>query len=223
MGRVRALLFDIDGTLSDSDDRMVADLQSYLRHLPGMGNEQKRHDLARSLVRAIETPGNFVLEMADRLGLDGLIARVLDHRARLSELVVERFPIIAGVPSMLEALRGRYPMAVVSARNEVSSRQFLQLNGLEERFELLVTSQTCRLTKPFAEPLLYAASHLNVPIENCLMIGDTVTDVRAARAAGAQSLSVLCGFGTERELRRSGTHWILESTALLAGLLKAED
>ena len=51
------------------------------------------------------------------------------------------------------------------------------------------------------------------------MIGDTVVDVRAARAAGAQSLSVLCGFGTEKELRAAGTQAILPSTADLTKLL----
>ena len=84
---------------------------------------------------------------------------------------------------------------------------------------MVVTSQTCRRSKPFADPLLYAASQLAIPIENCLMIGDTVTDVRAAKAAGAQSLSVLCGFGLEKELRRAGTQEILASTSELATYL----
>ncbi len=51
------------------------------------------------------------------------------------------------------------------------------------------------------------------------MIGDTVTDIRAAKAAGAQSLSVLCGFGLEKELRRAGTQEILASTSELAAYL----
>ena len=51
------------------------------------------------------------------------------------------------------------------------------------------------------------------------MIGDTVTDVRAAKAAGAQSLSVLCGFGQEDELRKAGTNAILPSTSMLATYL----
>jgi ribonucleotide monophosphatase NagD (HAD superfamily) len=51
------------------------------------------------------------------------------------------------------------------------------------------------------------------------MIGDTVTDVRAALAAGAQSMSVLCGFGTEKELLKAGTHAVLPSTSLLSTYL----
>lgn len=120
---------------------------------------------------------------------------------------------------MLESLKASYPLAVVSARNEVTTRHFLRLNQLEEYFQVVVTSQTCQRTKPFADPLLFAARELGVPIENCLMIGDTVTDIRAAKAAGAQSLSVLCGFGLEAELRRAGTQKILPTTSDLVAYL----
>ncbi len=124
---------------------------------------------------------------------------------------------------MLDALHKRYPFAVVSARNSVTVEKFLRVNDLHSYFDIVISSQTCEKTKPFPEPLLFAASELGVPIENCLMIGDTLTDVRAALAAGAQSLSVLCGFGTEKELRKSGTHHILHSTSELAALLNEQN
>ena len=57
---------------------------------------------------------------------------------------------------------------------------------------------------------------MNIKPEECLMIGDTTVDIRAAKAAGAQSVGVLCGFGQENELRQSGADLILESTSLLA-------
>jgi len=170
-------------------------------------------------VHFAETPGNWLLEMADRLNLDPHLAAFLDRRASEKEASLENFPAIAGVLPMLEALSGQFPLAIVSARNEVTTHHFLRLNQLEGFFPVVVTSQTCPRTKPFADPLLYAAEQLAIPIENCLMIGDTVTDIRAAKAAGAQSLSVLCGFGLENELRRAGTQEILASTNELASFL----
>jgi len=159
-----------------------------------------------------------LLGLADRLHMDNLIAKVLDQRAhrRASH---SSYPVIPGVPQMLQALSLRYPMAVVSARNALTTHAFLEHNALEPYFAIVVTSQTCPHTKPFPDPLLYAAHALDVPIQDCLMIGDTVVDVRAARAAGAQSLSVLCGFGTEKELSAAGTQAILPSTADLTKLL----
>ena len=217
--RVRALLVDVDGTLSDSDDHMVSRFTSKLTFMDRIFKPGTAHRVARSFVHFAETPGNWLLQMADRLNLDSLLAAMLDRRANQKEAELENFPAIAGILPMLKILSGRFPLAIVSARNEVTTQHFLRLNQLEEYFQVVVTSQTCPRTKPFADPLVYAAEKLGVPIENCLMIGDTVTDIRSAKAAGAQTLSVLCGFGLEKELRRAGTQEILVSTSELATYL----
>ena len=218
LSRVKALLFDVDGTLSDSDDQLIQRLFNLLKPTRFIIPEPKARSLSRRLVMRLESPGNTLLGLADRLQIDNLIAKVLDQRAR-RRAPHASYPVIPGVPQMLQNLSLRYPLAVVSARNALTTHAFLEHNALEPYFAVVVTSQTCPHTKPFPDPLLYAAHALSVPIQECLMIGDTVVDVRAARAAGAQSLSVLCGFGTEKELRAAGTQAILPSTADLTKLL----
>lgn len=217
--RVKALIFDVDGTLSDSDDHMVESLYNRLQFLRKPLGEGKLKQFSRWFVRTAEGPGNWLLESADRLSLDHLIAAFFDKRTSARELLAEHYPLIPGVLPMLQALSSRYPFAIVTARNEVNTSRFLKINQLEPFFPIVVSSQTCPRTKPFPDPLFHAAEKLGVPIETCLMVGDTVTDVRAAKAAGAQSVSVLCGFGTEKELRKAGTHAILESTSQLATFL----
>lgn len=221
--KIKALLFDIDGTLSDSDDEMVASIYARMAWLSPPFKEMGLHTFARQLVRFFQAPANRFLAFLDHIGVDSHLARFLDHRARKKKAVPEDFPVIPGVRPMLDALHKRYPFAVVSARNSVTVEKFLRVNDLHSYFDIVISSQTCEKTKPFPDPLLFASSELGVPIENCLMIGDTLTDVRAALAAGAQSLSVLCGFGTEKELRKSGTHHILASTSELADLLNEKD
>lgn len=218
--RVKALLFDVDGTLSDSDDRMVEVISDKLSFLKRFISEEKLLRFARRIVYFTERPGNWALELADRLSLDHLIAKYLDWQEIKRNNPAEAFPMIPGIVPMLDELSSEYPFAIITARNEITTRQFLSHNDLEPYFPLVVSSQICQRTKPFADPLLHAAEILGVPIENCLMIGDTVTDVRAAKAAGAQSLSVLCGFGQEKDLRRAGTDKILPTTSLLADFLK---
>ena len=219
LSRVQALLFDVDGTLADSDDQLIQRLVNLLKPARFIIPEPKARSLSRRLVMRLESPGNTLLGLADRLQIDNLIAKVLDQRAR-RRAPHASYPVIPGVPQMLQNLSLRYPLAVVSARNALTTHAFLEHNALEPYFAVVVTSQTCPHTKPFPDPLLYAAHALSVPIQECLMIGDTVVDVRAARAAGAQSLSVLCGFGTEKELRAAGTQEILPSTADLANFLE---
>ncbi len=218
--RVQALLFDIDGTLSDSDDQWTARFQRLLkpikRWLPGGDGLST----ARWLVMSLETPGNFSLMLLDRLGLDGPVSRLLNRMARRSgEWKPKHFLAIPGVVEMLPRLAERYPLGVVSARGEKSSLAFLEQFDLRRHFQVVVTAQTCRYTKPFPDPVLHAAQALGVGVENCVMIGDTTVDLHAGRSAGAQTIGVLCGFGRRGELERAGADLILETTAGVEAVL----
>ena len=73
--------------------------------------------------------------------------------------------------------------------------------------------QDTRRLKPHPEPVQLAAQRLGVPVEKCVMIGDTTVDVKSGRRAGAWSVGVLCGFGEPKELARAGAHLVLDSTA----------
>ena len=70
--------------------------------------------------------------------------------------------------------------------------------------------------------MVWAARQMGLEPQECLMIGDTTVDIRAGKAAGAQTVGVLCGFGDEKELRRAGADLILPSTADLAQVLFGE-
>jgi phosphoglycolate phosphatase-like HAD superfamily hydrolase len=120
---------------------------------------------------------------------------------------------------MLARLKGHFPMAVVSARDEGGTLAFLERFGLTKYFDAIVTGLSAEHTKPYPDPILLAAKKMDTPPEACLMIGDTTVDILAGRSAGAQTIGVLCGFGEEPELRRLGADLILERTPLLADLL----
>ena len=195
--RIKALIFDVDGTLSDSDDRMVETLYERLLFLRSVFPGERLLRFSRWFIHSAEGPGNWFLEMADRLNLDHLIAAYFDRRANSKAHLPHHFPLIPGVMPMLETLIGRYPVAIVTARNEVTTREFLRTNALDGYFPIVISSQTCKKTKPFPEPLLHAADRMNVPIENCLMIGDTVTDVGGFGRRGAISLG-LVRFGRKK-------------------------
>ena len=225
LDRIQALIFDIDGTLSDTDDHMVKQLSNWLSPFRWLFKDRQTQKFSRRMIMAFETPGNFIYSALDTLGLDKILAKLFDQSARKKHsrhAPSDLFILLPGIKEMLETLSEKYPMAVVSARNEVSSQLFLHHFGLAPYFKNIVTSQTCPHTKPYPDPLLYAAEQLAVPIENCLMIGDTIVDVDAALAAGAQSLSVLCGFGKEKELIKAGTHHILAETSQLSVLLRSK-
>ncbi len=219
--RVQALLFDVDGTLSDTDDALVQRLAGMMRPFRALlpGGDPK--DAARWLVMWGESPTNAVLGWGDRLGLDNLIAHIGDwlHALPLPRRK-RRFWLIPGVREMLEVLAQHYPLGVVSVSGKHRTQAFLDQFDLNGFFRVVVTGQTCRHTKPYPDPILWAAQALGVLPQACLVIGDTTVDIRAGLAAGAQTVGVLCGFGTENELRRAGAHLILSTTSDLLHLFK---
>ncbi len=218
---VRAVLFDIDGTLRDTDDELVHRLSRWLRPLAWLGREHWPRAVARALVMAAEMPFNWLYTWADRLHLDNLLARGLAGRPR-SARKGHGYRLVPGVRAMLDALAARYPLGVVSAGTASSTEGFLEATGLRPYFQVVVSGQTYTRTKPHPEPVRRAAEALGVPPQATLMVGDTTVDILAGRAAGAQTVGVLCGFGTARELRRAGAHLLLPSTAMLAEILSGE-
>lgn len=213
--KVRALCFDVDGTLSDTDDLYAEKVAKYL---PRFLFKDVDH-AARRFVMWIEAPGNALLGLADRLHLDDEMVAVIDWLSRHRKHSSKTFLLVPGVDEMLKQLHGRYPMSVVSARDEKGTMRFLERFDLVKYFDAIITGLSARHTKPYPDPVLLAAQKMNVAPENCLMIGDTTVDIRAGKSAGAQTVGVLCGFGEEPELRKIGADEIIEDTTKLLGLL----
>lgn len=216
--KVRALCFDVDGTLSDTDDLYA---QKVSRFLPRFLFKDPDHT-ARRLVMWIESPGNALLGFADTVGLDDEMVAVINWLYRHRKHSSKKFLLVPGVDEMLKQLHGRYPMSVVSARDERGTMTFLEQYDLVRYFDAVVTGLSAEHTKPYPDPVLLAAKKMNVPPENCLMIGDTTVDIRAGKAAGAQTVGVLCGFGEEPELRKFGADEVLEDTTKLLEILTVD-
>ena len=223
VSRIRAICFDVDGTLSDTDDQMVAQFVKFLRPVNYLLRKQPLPFVARRMVMALESPAHLLMGVPDFLGLDEPAAwlfsginRAIWRRRR------NNFLLVSGVREMLQSLRQRYPLAVVSARDAISTRAFLEQYGLLPFFQCIATAQTCYHTKPFPDPILWAARQINVPPGSCLMVGDTSVDMRAGRAAGAQKVGVLCGFGGRAELEKYGADLILATTPELTMVLEEE-
>jgi HAD superfamily hydrolase (TIGR01549 family) len=220
--RVKAICFDVDGTLSDTDNHMVDSLVKSLRGIRWLIPESTQTMIIRTVVMSIESPGNFLYNLADRLGIDQVALNLSDwlnqHTRRRKP---ENFWIVPGVEELLVELGNRFPLSIVSARSRLGIEAFLDQFQLTSRFQAVATSQTCRHTKPFPDPVIWAASQMGVRAEDCLMVGDTVVDIQAGKAAGAQTVGVLCGFGTQRELERAGADSLLNSTGDLLELFRS--
>jgi N-acetyl-D-muramate 6-phosphate phosphatase len=219
LSRIRALCFDVDGTLSDTDDLWVQQVERIIHPLRILFPGRQVHPFARWAVMGIETPGNLVYYLLDRFRLDQQVARLYNVMARRQRSRPRSYLLIPQVQETLHQLHAHFPMAVVSAGDRFSTAAFLEHFEFTPLFRAIATSQTCEYTKPFPHPILWAAGQMGVPPQECLMIGDTTVDIRAGKAAGAQTVGVLCGFGTRDELLRAGADLVLPATSDLISIL----
>jgi len=214
ISRIKALCFDVDGTLSDTDDLYA---QKIVDILPRFLFPDPMHT-ARRIVMWVEAPGNALLGFADTIGIDDEMTVFIDWMNRHRKHTLKKFLLVPDVDKMLALIQGRYPMAIVSARDEKSTMRFLTQFDLCKYFDTIVTGLSAPHTKPYPDPIILAAQKMGVNPQECLMIGDTTVDMRAGKFAGAQTLGVLCGFGEEAELKQLGADLILKSTSDLPQL-----
>jgi phosphoglycolate phosphatase-like HAD superfamily hydrolase len=210
------VLFDLDGTLMDSDDQVVERLALRLQRL----GWRYPYRAARSLVMAAEGPLNGLVTLLDVLGLDaallGMWAKLRGWRGGSAQ---PDHRLMEGADVMLTELKQRYRLVVVTTRGRQDARDFLAQHALSDLFEVVVARESTRRLKPHPEPVCRAANQLGMPVERCVMVGDTTMDVKSARRAGAKAVGVLCGFGERGELERAGADIVLDHVSDLSGVL----
>jgi HAD superfamily hydrolase (TIGR01549 family) len=194
---VRAILFDLDGTLIETDDELVQGLAGRLRPFHRLFTEPERQRWARRSLMRSEATVNGGITLLDRLRLDKLLFRLDDRFRRWRGIAKpEHFTAVAG---SIDALRGLaqkgLALGIVTSRSRKDAEAYLAQYQLDGLFQTVVTRDDVKRLKPHPMPVLRAAEALGLPPSQCVMVGDTGVDVRAAKAAGALSVGVLCGFG----------------------------
>jgi HAD superfamily hydrolase (TIGR01509 family) len=208
---IDAVLFDLDGTLVETSNRWAEGLAKRLAPLRRLWPQLDTATLARDLVMAIEMPANYLVSSLEHLGLTGVISGIADRVRRSKGLATRgQARLIAGSEALLEALAPQVKLAVVTTRARAEAHAFVRTAELERFFPVIITRQDVWRMKPHPAPVLAAAEQLGVEAQRCLLVGDTVMDVRAAKRAGAVAVGVLTGIANRRELERADADLILD-------------
>lgn len=192
---VRLALVDLDGTLIDSAPELAAAVDKMRRgvDLPPAGVEKVRgwigegmDELVRqALADAMEREPDETERREARTRFDTAYAEVIGTQSAPYPGVVE------GVDRLRAA---GVRTACITNKSRMFSISLLGALDLLNRFDLLIGGDAPHPKKPDAAPLLSAAERLDVPIEDCVMIGDSGIDVAAARAAGFPVWCVRTGY-----------------------------
>jgi phosphoglycolate phosphatase len=215
------ILIDVDGTLVDSVpdlafcvDEMMQQLgreprgETRVRNWVGNGVERL---VRRALIGKLDgEPANDEFEKAYPIFLD-LYA---DNTSKRSLL----YP---GVREGLDYLKAAgYALGCVTNKAAQFTIPLLKDPGVYDDFSIVVSGDTLEHKKPHPAPLLHAAEFFKVDPANALMVGDSISDVKAARAAGFSIACVPYGYNHGEDIRVAKPDLVIESIAALRNELE---
>ena len=223
MLRPKMILFDLDGTLLDSAPDLAFSVNVMLVKFgrPPCGEEDVRawvgNGTARLLGRALTgslegDPGTEVV--AEALPV---------FMAAYAENTLVRSTLYPGVREGLATLVGAgYRLGCVTNKAARFTTPVLLGLGLLDLFGIVLSGDTLPEMKPHPAPLLHAAAHFGVVPGESLMVGDSITDIQAARAAGFSIVCMSYGYNHGRDIRDAQPDAVIDNLmelpSLLAGL-----
>lgn len=214
------VLIDVDGTLVDSVPDIAFCANAMLQELDMATYNEER-------VR--EWIGNGVERLVRRalIGkLEGEPDEGLFHRAMplfldcYTHNVCVRSYLYPGVREGLAFLKAMgFKLGSVTNKAAQFTEPLLEKLGILDDFAIVISGDTLPHKKPHPEPLLHAARFFNVVPGQALLVGDSVNDVQAARAAGFQVACVTYGYNHGDDIREANPDAVMDSLAELPRLL----
>jgi len=217
------ILIDVDGTLVDSVPDLAYCVDEMMKALgmPGHGEAKVREWVGNGVERLIRRaligrlegePDAALFERAYPIFM-ALYAENTSKRSQLYPGVAE------GVAYLKQA---GYKLGCVTNKAAQFTEPLLKDLGVSHYFEIIVSGDTLPKKKPDPMPLLHAAAFFGVEPARALMIGDSVSDVSAARAAGFQILCMSYGYNHGNDIRDAHPDVVIDSMAELPDILPAQ-
>jgi phosphoglycolate phosphatase len=204
--RIRGIMLDLDGTIVDSK-------KAYLEALKVAFNAVGEQTFNRKM--AVEIPKR----LEQRLPIDHMIKGV--DAQKFLEVYLKtyyavpllRAELLPGVSETVKDLSRIAQLALVTQRRVPKEKVMEELEnlGLARYFKIVITGLDTDHLKPSPDALISCARKMNVPLCECVIVGDSVVDIKAGKLAGAKTVAVLSGIYTREELEREKPDLIIEN------------
>ncbi|WP_085991371.1 pyrophosphatase PpaX [Oceanobacillus senegalensis] len=205
---IRTILFDLDGTLIDTNELIIASFTHTL-------NNHYNLDYTREQI--IEFNGPPLIDTFKNIDpdrVDEMIEVYRKHNLSEHDNYVKVFP---NVKETLDILKERgFKIGIVTTKMTESVNRGLKVTGLQDYFDTIVTLDDVAHPKPNPEPVIKAMKDLDAVANSTLMVGDNSHDIESGQCAGVKTAGVAWSFkGKERLLRLNPTYMLDDMRDLL--------
>ena len=190
--QIRGVIFDIDGTLIDSFSAFTSVFNKGISQfgLQPVSEQILTQSLKKGVNLAEMLRGVFPLQTDESL-IQRCKGEILEHFLKVEASEVKPFP---GVNGLFGNLIDRgLKIGIATGRTSTPENEWDRFKrfGLERFIDSIVTSREVARRKPAPDAILECAKRMKVPIEKCLVVGDTEDDIIAARKAGGIPVAIL--------------------------------
>ena len=219
---LRAVLFDLDGTLLDTAGDIALALNRTITEYgwTPLPVDDVRNMIGRGAPMLVERAAVSQQRSLSAQLHNAMIERFFQHYGALEESGECAAQPYRGAAEALHALHAAgVRLAVVTNKQHRFATALLRLLGLAGWIDCVVGGDTCKRRKPDAEPLLFACASLGASAAETLMVGDSINDVQAARAAGVAVFCVPHGYNEGKDPRSLPCDLLIEHLGQVPGLL----
>jgi len=201
MANIQAVLLDLDGTLIDAFAPIVRAMNQTLFELglPQLSElEIRRHtgkgDCSMSALfgEQKEAAGKRFVEIHDEDYFTGIT------------------PLLGAAEMLAFLQQNNIPTAIVTSKGQNRAEQQIHHLGWQDKVHSIVGKIDGRASKPDPEPLLFASKNLQIDIQSCVMIGDGIADMQAAKRASCSGIGLTHSF-SDSELKEAGASMTFSS------------
>lgn len=206
------VLFDLDGTLTDSSEGILNSVR-YMLEKKGLEipDEATLHSF-------IGPPLTDTLMQLYGVSESEAQAAVEIYREYYGEEGIKQLSVYSGIEELLAELSTDYCLAVATSKPEVFAEQVIENTGLAKYFTGVFGADLAGERSKKADVIAHALNQLDKA--PTVMIGDRKFDILGAKANHLQSIGVLYGFGDRQELAEAGADKIVENVAELPAVIK---
>jgi len=211
---LKAILFDFDGTLVHSIDLLVSIFEEVLveRNLPPVASEKIRTLIGEPLEEIFRE----ITPLDDVADLEKEFRSKEAERNNPAEIEI----VAETIPTLTFLQEQGLQLGVVSTKKKEVVLELAREYGLEKFFDLIVGRDAITHPKPHPEPILHACTELKVAPQEILFVGDSLLDLRSAKAAKATFVGVLTGVCERDELEKNHADYIFSHVGELVNLVR---
>ena len=203
-----AVIFDWDGTLADTRKAIVISFQKALKEI---NLEVPIEFIERRMGIGASETFREILATANRRVDEKVVKQLVERKSKVQIELAGEVVLFEGARELLEELRGKVKVGLASMNNRSVIMHLLQINGLADCFDAVLTVEAVSHSKPDPEIFLKTAAQLKALPEKCVVLEDSLFGVKAAKSAQMGCIAVTTGVYSEQELAKEKPDLIVKT------------